>query len=1405
LKKRAAGDRSTWIEELAIARAEEGKSSVASELKNILLRETQRRDARIIKSANGDQQRMGLSMVKTRKGEAWVEITEKRPMENALFRELRQRFNQAKSTPFCTSPMLEEIGPLGISRQARDILEGTYDIPNNCDPWAAKLIPHLKYAIPPIEFPMAHSEGHHCEGWQKVRERTSAGISGLTIPQMKAHIRDDYNVQVDTLFARIPYHYGFTPERWRNGIDVMLEKKKGVYNIDKLRAILLYEADFNQNNKKLGRQMLAMAEQYDAIAPEQFGSRKFLSAVDQSLNKALTFDLWRQNRTCAALCSNDAKGCYDRIVHNVASICMQRVRVPKEPIISMFGTIQELRHHVRTAFGDSEKSFSANSGSIPIQGVGQGNGAGPQIWALVSTPIFNMLRSMGLGLKMCSSLSRNELLLVGFGFVDDTDLAISNDECTSARDAARQLQAAVTAWEGGLRATGGALEPTKSLWYPIEFGWKAGEPYYKSVKECKVDPILVRDPSGKVQPLQCLEPSQAERTLGVRLAPDGNMETQFEYMLETARSWSTRLKAGHLPRHLTWKAWMSTITKTLEYPLPVTTLSRAQCQKLSSELIGAALPQVGVVSTFPRALAHAPRKFFGLNIPDFYIKQGVAHVEKLVKLSKSMKHPTACLLRHSAEAMRTTLGCNGKLFQIPWQVSVLLEDSWLKSTWEFVHTYGISIEDDIPELQAWREYDVLLIPTFLKMGYAGQELRLVNMCRLFYHVSWLSEICSGDGLRIIRCYMDDSGIPTDSEVRYPQQIRPPQLAWKVWKRALSRLCDANQTLHRPLGDWVRRSKWSYDPISERLFSKQGESAVEYQALRTRRSRNSWATFAYPVETTAIPASALPATVLPGRHPVLTGFSRIRVPTQGKPSSLSQFLSTIHQDAQWVVENVEVCGDWQTWALSNQHMLYGVSDGSFKEKFGTAAYVIGVVDKPQIYMRGRVVTPGNPEEQNAFRSELAGIYAITVMHWAVCEYFTLEQGQIELACDGKSALHQAQWSEDFINTQYPHYDMILAIRSIRQRTNWNWSWRHVKGHQDDTGAVLDFWAQANVQMDSMAKQHWAETRNSVVPSLKIWGEPWQVWVGPKKITSSLSRTLQNFCSEQSAKKYWRAKPRIGEKIDSVDWEAIGGAMKAVPLNRQVWIAKHVTGFCATGNNMLRRKVRTTAQCPRCTHDETPEHVWKCRGAEANDIWDKSIQALKSWLQENSTHPEVSMAIIEYLDSWRYDRPPNLRTVQGWIEPAIAHQSELGWRNLLEGIPSQQWQEIQRVYFSRIGSARSPKRWTIALIQKMWDIAWNMWEHRNGILHDKEQSIILQHLNTNIREEFKKGMSGLPKEAKALFSQGCAAVLAKPAEVKQQWLARIQLARRRALKMQTLGQTFGDERRVMARWLQGSTTS
>jgi hypothetical protein len=80
-----------------------------------------------------------------------------------------------------------------------------------------------------------------------------------------------------------------------------------------LRAILLYEADLNQKNKRLRWDMLYQAEEGSAVAIEQYRSRKHMSAIDQSLNKALTFDIWWQLCQRGVLCSNDAKACYGQI------------------------------------------------------------------------------------------------------------------------------------------------------------------------------------------------------------------------------------------------------------------------------------------------------------------------------------------------------------------------------------------------------------------------------------------------------------------------------------------------------------------------------------------------------------------------------------------------------------------------------------------------------------------------------------------------------------------------------------------------------------------------------------------------------------------------------------------------------------------------------------------------------------------------------------------------------------------------------------------------------------------------------------------------------------------------------------------------------------------------------------
>jgi hypothetical protein len=299
------------LEEVASARIAEGQFSLAQELNSLKLREKQRREARQIKFVLKPTNRKGLSDIEVQdQSGQWVELTKQVDIEEALLHELSLRFNQVAETPFQTEPLLSTVGNVGTTPSADLILQGELPIPPTTDVWAAKLIPFLKQVLPTADLVDLTPE-QYAASWKKVKEKTSAGPSGMTIPHMKAHGTSRFVTEVDTILANLPYRFGFSPRRWRKGLDVMLEKKPGVRQLNKLRAILLYEADFNQNNKRLGRDMLFRAEDGNAVAVEQFGSRKHMSATDQSLNKTLTFDIWRQLRQRGALCSNDAKACYD--------------------------------------------------------------------------------------------------------------------------------------------------------------------------------------------------------------------------------------------------------------------------------------------------------------------------------------------------------------------------------------------------------------------------------------------------------------------------------------------------------------------------------------------------------------------------------------------------------------------------------------------------------------------------------------------------------------------------------------------------------------------------------------------------------------------------------------------------------------------------------------------------------------------------------------------------------------------------------------------------------------------------------------------------------------------------------------------------------------------------------------
>jgi len=131
----------------------------------------------------------------------------------------------------------------------------------------------------------------------------------------------------------------------------------------------------------------------------------------------------------------------------------------------MFSTIQLLHHYIRTAFGDLDSSFMGITMQSPLQGVvGQGNGASPQIWAAVSSPIFNMVCQSGNGTTLQSLTTDDMISFVGFGFVDNVNLIVADNTIPrNPHSIVQQLQCTLDLWEMGLRISGGTLSAKKVI------------------------------------------------------------------------------------------------------------------------------------------------------------------------------------------------------------------------------------------------------------------------------------------------------------------------------------------------------------------------------------------------------------------------------------------------------------------------------------------------------------------------------------------------------------------------------------------------------------------------------------------------------------------------------------------------------------------------------------------------------------------------------------------------------------------------------------------------------------------------------------------------------------------------------------------------------------------------------
>jgi len=147
-----------------------------------------------------------------------------------------------------------------------------------------------------------------------------------------------------------------------------------------------------------------------------------------------------------------------------------------------------------------------------------------------------------------------------------------------------------------------------------------------------------------------------------------------------------------------------------------------------------------------------------------------------------------------------------------------------------------------------------------------------------------------------------------------------------------------------------------------------------------------------------------------------------------------------------------------------------------------------------------------------------------------------------------------------------------------------------------------------------------------------------------------------------------------------------------------------------------------------------------------------------------------------------------------------QSLLGWEGVLDGWLGIQWHLQQAAFWNQWKRKKSSKRWTTELIKKLWNIAWDMWDHRNGILHNADRprdDILDSAINDQVRQFFNHGVQAVPRDAFMFFQRPVEEILSSSRRYKEQWVASVRAAIRR--KQQHDYSTYLAEQRFMRRWL------
>jgi len=166
-------------------------------------------------------------------------ITKKEDMEKAIIQENIHKYHQTETTcPFMKTPLDNHFGEYGEGPETETVLNGTYNPPSSISEHTKDYLELCKLPKGKLIInPLTRSLDYYNDSWKKMKERTAS--RELHFGHFKSASYQNDIMQIHYNMAEIPFRSGYSPNRWRNATNVMILKKEGVHDLDRLRTLVL--------------------------------------------------------------------------------------------------------------------------------------------------------------------------------------------------------------------------------------------------------------------------------------------------------------------------------------------------------------------------------------------------------------------------------------------------------------------------------------------------------------------------------------------------------------------------------------------------------------------------------------------------------------------------------------------------------------------------------------------------------------------------------------------------------------------------------------------------------------------------------------------------------------------------------------------------------------------------------------------------------------------------------------------------------------------------------------------------------------------------------------------------------------------------------------------------------------